>query len=314
MSAPLPPWLQIEPSQYLKAMESGSQAGLERNRLALSAQESLQRNQLAQSEQQQQEREAAARMALAKQQQQQQAEQFSAGISLQRDRLLAEASQKQEQQSAVMALKEAQMQQQAMLAANSLDAKKQRNDDLATYQQGLLQNKNDLLDLKEKTAKPTNDGYVTIFDDAGKPEAKLPAPRYADYLDAKKAWAANAPPKTIPGKMWGENDNPAYAAYVAKNPPPTPIDFLRPATAPTPAASEQPAAATLTASSNMPPNPLADSQSPRGNYSAPEFQSGKADKVATPDIIRKALSDAKGNKESARQWLEDNGYTIPQSQ
>jgi hypothetical protein len=153
MSVPLPSWLQISPKDYLNAMEAGSQAGLERNRLALSAQQGLQRNQLDQASQQQQAQEAAARLALARRAQQQQGEEFSAGQSLQRDKLLAETAQAQQQQSAAAALKEAQMQQQAMLAGNSLDAQKQRNDDLATYQQGLLQNKNDLLDLKSNSTK-----------------------------------------------------------------------------------------------------------------------------------------------------------------
>ena len=34
-------------------------------------------------------------------------------------------------------------------------------------------------------------------------------------------------------------------------------------------------------------------------------------KVADENIIRQALQQAGGNKESARQWLEDNGYQIP---
>lgn len=34
-------------------------------------------------------------------------------------------------------------------------------------------------------------------------------------------------------------------------------------------------------------------------------------KVADENIIRQALQQAGGDKESARQWLEDNGYTIP---
>ena len=69
-------------------------------------------------------------------------------------------------------------------------------------------------------------------------------------------------------------------------------------------------------SPNLPANPAASSLSAPGNYSAPQFQAPGTSKgkVATKDIILQALQQSGGDKQSARQWLQDNGYTIPPAQ
>lgn len=58
------------------------------------------------------------------------------------------------------------------------------------------------------------------------------------------------------------------------------------------------------------PAPAADAlqSAPDDGTGLPAENSGM---TATPDIIQKALDQAGGDKDSARQWLQDNGYTIP---
>jgi hypothetical protein len=105
MSEPLPPWLNINPMDYLKAAEAGTQAGLERSRIALSAQQDFQQNQLAQSAQQGQ------------------MQQRQAADALRRDQLgltLQNTQTRQQQQAAAIALKMAQMQQAGLMGQAKL--------------------------------------------------------------------------------------------------------------------------------------------------------------------------------------------------
>lgn len=141
MSAPLPPWLNIEPMDYLKAAEAGDQAGIEKQRLA----QSWAMNQQAQQQQQQ---EAAQRLQLAQSAQMHQQQQQQAAAALQRDKLVVETAQTAQQAQAANALRLAAMQQQGLLGAGKQDLDAKRISDQQDYQQGLLQNKSDILDLK----------------------------------------------------------------------------------------------------------------------------------------------------------------------
>jgi hypothetical protein len=92
------------------------------------------------------------------------------------------------------------------------------------------QNRSDLLDLRERIAGSKPEASTISLssgsDANNKTEIKLTKSEYANYLKAQKQWASQAPPETVPGKMWGENKNPAYADYLKKNPAPDPTDFL----------------------------------------------------------------------------------------
>jgi hypothetical protein len=147
----LPPWLEITPSSYLNAMEAGSRTGLQERQIGDSEREDFQRNALEQ--QQLQAQEQARQVALS--QRQQQAEEFSAGQSLQRDKLVADtaltAQQQQQmaqQQSAADALRQAQLQQAGLLGQGRLDAENTRNENEDEFHQGELDNQSAANDLR----------------------------------------------------------------------------------------------------------------------------------------------------------------------
>ena len=97
-----PTWIQTSPMDYLQAMEEGSRTGLQERQIGDSERENFQRNALAQQElearQQQQQQEMMLRRAAA----QQQGQEFQAGQSLQRDKLVADTAltARQQQQEA----------------------------------------------------------------------------------------------------------------------------------------------------------------------------------------------------------------------
>lgn len=83
--------------------------------------------------------------------------------------------------------------------------------------------------------------------------------------------------------------------FEANNPEPKPWDF--------PGSAEQqpqPAAAALAPQPALP--------------SFGKVASSTGGHLANEAVIRQALQMAGGDKKSARQWLQDNGYTIPQAQ
>jgi hypothetical protein len=270
---------------YLKAAEAGTQAGIERGRLALSAQQEQARQQ-----------EAAARIA-------QEAEQHQASNALSRDALQLNTQTARERYAAGNALRLEQMKQAGLLGQARLDQTgklasdrneltAQRNADLAKYQEGENQNRSDMLDLREKIAGSKPEASTISLssgsDANNKTEIKLTKSEYANYLKAQKQWASQAPPETA--GFWGSK-NPAYADYLKKNPAPDPTDFL-PSAASTltqGAGTNLPdAPAAPAASPNLPANPAASSLSAPGNYSAPQFQAklpGASKGNPSPDDI-----------------------------
>jgi hypothetical protein len=147
----IPPWLNINPNDYLNAMEAGSRTGLQERQIGDSEREDFQRNTLEQ--QQLQAQEQARQVALA--QRQQQAEEFSAGQSLQRDKLVADtaltAQQQQQmaqQQAAANALRQTQLQQAGLLGQGRLDAENTRNENGDEFHQGELDNQSAANDLR----------------------------------------------------------------------------------------------------------------------------------------------------------------------
>jgi hypothetical protein len=150
----IPPWLNINPNDYLNAMEAGSRTGLQERQIGDSEREDFQRNALEQ--QQLQAQEQARQVALA--QRQQQAEEFSAGQSLQRDKLVADtaltAQQQQQmaqQQAAANALRQTQLQQAGLLGQGRLDAENTRNENEDEFHQGELDNQSAANDLRRKS-------------------------------------------------------------------------------------------------------------------------------------------------------------------
>ena len=128
-----PTWIQTSPMDYLQAMEEGSRTGLQERQIGDSERENFQRNALAQQElearQQQQQQEMMLRRAAA----QQQGQEFQAGQSLQRDKLVADtaltARQQQQgaqRQAAADELRQAQLLQASLLGQGRLDAENTR--------------------------------------------------------------------------------------------------------------------------------------------------------------------------------------------
>jgi hypothetical protein len=87
------------------------------------------------------------------------------------------------------------------------------------------------------------------------------------------------------------------------------------------AAYSKPETATTAAPATPAPKPQVFIGAPGGPNMIPGYDNSGApvaapatasgSKVATVDILKQALAAAGGNKKSARQWLQQNGYTIP---
>jgi hypothetical protein len=238
----VPPWLEITPSSYLQSMEAGSQIGLRRQQLAQQAQEEQARNALAYHGQQQQAQQEAAANALRTNQLLQVGQEASGRLALGNKEadnsasaaLMSNAIRSQEiekrsqEDDAMKALEMERLKQGGELGQQRIDALTQRNNDLADYRGGQLNNAADLLDLKSKIA---SNQPVTISDKASGTTIKMDGESYANYLTAQKNWASKSPPKEIPGRLFGTNPNPEYDSYVKNNPEPQPTDFLNQKTA-----------------------------------------------------------------------------------
>ena len=238
-----PTWIQTSPMDYLQAMEEGSRTGLQERQIGDSERENFQRNALAQQElearQQQQQQEMMLRRAAA----QQQGQEFQAGQSLQRDKLVADtaltARQQQQgaqRQAAADELRQAQLLQASLLGQGRLAAENARIGNEDAFHQGDLDNQSaanalrqKAQDWKENHPTETASDFATVKDKDSGTTIKVPTKNYADYVAALEKWQASAPPETIkvPGKMWGQNDvpNPALAVYLKSKPKIT--DFLQ---------------------------------------------------------------------------------------
>jgi hypothetical protein len=146
---------------------------------------------------------------------------------------------------------------------------------------------------------------------------------YALLTDAQVKFNAINSQKDPDGALKAVNKINTFQKQIAEMTAPMAGSTLQAGTGTT-SAPDDSAAAALVPSPNLPANPKATSQSPSGNYSAPTFQSSAAAaltptspgtgqrKVATDADFATALKKAGGNVKSARQWLQDNGFTIPQ--
>jgi hypothetical protein len=252
----LPPWLQINPMDYLQAAEAGTRAGISLRQTADSERERQARQNFAEEEfaAQEKDHQDAVRR---------QAQEFSAGQGLQRDKLMADVLQARQRRGEAIALNQAKMEQAATLAANRNDLTEQRNTDLAAFQRGQLDSKSDLLDLKQKIAELNASGKTPFHE-----QEKLKY-LYTQLLAANTALPVE---KDLDKKGALVGTINALKRQIAALAPPAPAATSLQQTG-APALPDVPAAGP---SPNFPQNPLADSKLPSGNYSAPEFQSKAA--------------------------------------
>jgi hypothetical protein len=179
---------------------------------------------------------------------------------LQRDKLMADVLQARQRRGEAIALNQAKMEQAATLAANRNDLTEQRNTDLAAFQRGQLDSKSDLLDLKQKIAELNASGKTPF------PEQEKLKYLYTQLLAANTALPVE---KDLDKKGALVGTINALKRQIAALAPPAPAATSLQQTG-APALPDVPAAMP---SPNFPSNPLADSRSPQGNYSSPEFQS-----------------------------------------
>jgi hypothetical protein len=236
---------------FLGAAEAGESAGQRNRQLSDEELESLKRDQLSQQQMGMQGDEQAASLALKRDELGLQAQQQQAG---QRQ---AQAQQAATMQAAAasLALKQQQQQSDAMQTGNqqAIDAARvlqsgdlgqeranntaQRNSDLAGYNLGRLKDAADLLALRKQIADtPKVNNAVTVKTATGN-TLKMTKEEYSAYEQALAKWKASEPPKTKPGMIWGQNDNPADKTYLAQNPEPQPQDFIGGGAAPASAAA-----------------------------------------------------------------------------
>ena len=280
-SAFVPSWL--NPPDFLGASESGARLGLTRAQMLEQAQEH--------------------------------ADSLSASAALERDRLASEnarasaaQAENQKQFTAAQALKEAQLKQGGLLgsqriqnqadaisAAAGLDAA--RID--ALNRQGVQKTKDaHFQDISRqaaaqyKTDNPnvSNAELMSRFPMAFKSNSEIPTVPKAPVIK----------PQTLPLGIQGQ----MFKQLLENSSGGTNVDeaisglkkYINP-----------PATETETPDTEA---PAADSLQPATDAGT-GLPTGDTGNVATPDIIQKALNDAGGDKQSARQWLQDNGYTIP---
>jgi hypothetical protein len=281
-SAFVAPWLQ--PPDFLGASEAGTRLGLQQQEMLRQSQEH--------------------------------ADQLSATAALERDRLAASANENAQQQrqfAAAQALKEAQMKQAGLLgservqnqadsvsAAAELDKSREGALDRAGVQKGKDAHFQDIsrqAAAEYKTAHPetSNAELMSRFPMAFKSNSEIPT--------VPKAPIVKPPaPMLTPGikdmlfKQLLTNSSGGTNVDEA-------ISGLNKYASP-PAAEAAPEAAPASAADAL-------QSAPDDGTGLPAENSGM---TATPDIIQKALDQAGGDKDSARQWLQDNGYTIPPAQ
>jgi hypothetical protein len=189
----IPPWLNINPMDYLQAMEAGSRTGLQERQIGDSERENLMRNSLAQQEftsrqqeQQQREQELIA-------QNRQRAEEFAAGQSLQRDKLLADTAstaryddQRQQQNAAADALRAASLQQAGILGQARIASSDQFHQDETGNQAAALALRTQAQDAKvDPLDLETAKGLQTRLNQIGEYVSKNAAALQANPANAR---------------------------------------------------------------------------------------------------------------------------------
>lgn len=295
MNAFAPSWTDVNPLSFIEAAKSGAAIGAQLRATAL---------------------EHAARMAAIGQQAAEAgARSQQAAQELQSQSLLNNRKLDLEQQK--MADDQAANDAANALAARGLDIKS-----AAGNQPQIVHNSNGVFQVDPVTGTlktlfsppektPSNSGgSVTLKSDNGNTSLTIPGENYRQYNDAQAAWQLNAPPKTIPGKLFGTNPNPAFDQYSATNPPPAITDFVGKRT--------QPVSAAQQFESVNAPQPMINGvpvQKDTSNFIGDpngqnQFDTGASKKVATLDLI-KQLRDSGMDKQSAAKWLQENGYLVP---
>jgi hypothetical protein len=276
------PWL--TPPDFLGASEAGTRLGLQQQEMLRQSQEH--------------------------------ADQLSATAALERDRLAASANENAQQQrqfAAAQALKEAQIKQAGLLGSERV----QNQADAISAASGLDKARIDSLN-RQGVQKSQDSHFQDISRQAAAEyKAAHPETSNADLMSRfPMAFKSNAEIPTVPKSPVVKPPAPVltpgikdmlFKQLLTNSSGGTNVDEaisgLKKYTT-DPAAEAAPEAAPASAADALQPPTDAGT-------GLPSEGSGM---TATPDIIQKALDDAGGDKDSARQWLQDNGYTIPPAQ
>jgi hypothetical protein len=250
-----------------------------------------------------------------------QADEHAAQMAVERDRIGAESAargqalqQEQQNQSAALALR-----QQALKQAGILGTDRNQNQSNAFSARQSLEEAN----RKKPTLINTGNGLFKFDPATGriekvpgttKPQTEL-VPTYIPPVDAKEANITPASSGSWNPFNWGAGAHPAITNSPASDAIPghwynkrVPVDDLV-YTAGQDAGGG--AIALPNAEVNQGPTPsAADALQPLGGG----MENTSGPKMATADVILNALKMSGGDKESARQSLQDAGYTIPPAQ